>query len=136
MPAKYKMTTEIPPFLTTPNEVQTRIGTLKFTDGFPDNATVDKCYDNLAFQRGVDAYLKALPAVSTDAGRRAVAGFGPANQTVLISESLLDSKSLFLTANTTTVYTVLWLAWSSRPRDRVLACRSTPQYTVARIIGP
>ena len=114
-PAKYKMTTDIPPSLTTPDEVQTRIGTLKFTDGFPDKATVEKCYDNLDFQRGVEAYLSALPAVSTEAARRAVTGLGPANQTVLISESLLDSKSLFLTANTTTPYTVVWLDTTDGP---------------------
>ncbi len=112
---KMKMTTDIPPFLTTPDTVETRIGTLKFTDGFPDNATVEKCYDNLAFQRSVGAYLAALPAVSTEGARRAVTGLGPANQTVLISETLLDSKSLFLTANTTTPYTVLWLDTTEGP---------------------
>jgi hypothetical protein len=36
---KMKMTTDIPPSLVTPNTVETRIGTLKFTDGFPDKAT-------------------------------------------------------------------------------------------------
>jgi hypothetical protein len=33
---------------------------------------------------------------------------GPVNQTVLISEQLLDAKSLLLTANTTTAYTILY----------------------------
>ena len=59
-----KMTTDIPPSITTSDEVQTRIGALKFFDGFPDKATVDKVYDNLDFQRGIQAYLAALPAVS------------------------------------------------------------------------
>jgi len=114
-PTKYKMTTDIPPSIMTPDSVETRIGTLKFTDGFPDAATVEKCYDNLDFQRGVQAYLSALPAVSTEAARRAVTGLGPANQCVLISESLLDSKSLFLTANTTTAYSVVWLDTTNGP---------------------
>src|SRR5260370_34668414 len=112
---KNKMTTDIPPFLTTPDTVETRIGTLKFTDGFPDNATVEKCYDNLAFQRSVGAYLAALPAISTEGARRAVPGLGPANQTVLISETPLHSKSLFLPASTTTPYTVRWLHPTQRP---------------------
>src|SRR5262245_17482338 len=112
---KLKMSTDIPSSITTPDEVQTRLGTLKFTDGFPDDATVQKVYDNLDFQRGVEAYLSALPAVSTEGARRAVTKVGPANQTVLISESLLDSKSLFLTANTTTPYTVLWLDTTQGP---------------------
>src|SRR5262245_1310861 len=104
---KMKMTTDIPPSITTPSSVETRIGTLKFFDGFPDKTTVEKVYDNLDFQRGVQAYLTALPAVSLEGARRGVTEFGPLNQTVLIAEQLLDSKSLFLTANTTTPYSVL-----------------------------
>jgi len=110
-----KMTTDIPPSITAPDKVQTRIGTLKFFDGFPDKATVDKVYDNLDFQRGVQAYLTALPAVSIGGARGGVTEFGPANQTVLISEQLLDSRSLFLTANTTTPYTVLYLNTKDGP---------------------
>jgi hypothetical protein len=41
---KMKMSTDIPSSITTPDEVQTRLGTLKFTDGFPDDATVQKVY--------------------------------------------------------------------------------------------
>jgi hypothetical protein len=104
-----KMTTDIPSSLVTPNTVETRIGTLKFTDGFPDDATAAKVYDNLDFQRGVQAYLTALPAVSIEALRKGLSDFGPVNQTVLISEQLLDARSLFLTANTTTPYTLLYL---------------------------
>ncbi len=114
-PPKMKMTTEIPPSITTPNKVKTRIGTLKFIDGFPDNATVEKVYDNLDFQRGVQAYLTALPAVSIAGFLKGYTGFGPANQTVLISEQLLDAKSLFLTANTTTPYTILYLDTKGGP---------------------
>jgi hypothetical protein len=43
------MTTDIPPEITMPNTVETRLGTLKFFDGFPDDATVAKVYDNLDF---------------------------------------------------------------------------------------
>ena len=72
-------------------------------------------YDNLDFQRGVQAYLTALSAVSIEGVAEAFAGFGPANQTALISEQLLDSRSLFLTANTTTPYTVLYLDTKDGP---------------------
>jgi hypothetical protein len=37
---KMKMTTDIPPELITPDSVETRRGTLKFFDGFPDDAAV------------------------------------------------------------------------------------------------
>ena len=112
---RMKMTTDIPSSITTPDRVQTRIGSLKFFDGFPDKATVDKVYDNLDFQRGVQAYLAALPAVSIEGARGGITGFGPANQTALVAEQLLDSKSLFLTANTTTPYTVLYLSTKDGP---------------------
>jgi hypothetical protein len=106
---KMSMTTDIPRSITTPDSVATRLGVLRFFDGFPDKATVEKVYDNLDFQRAVEAYLIALPAVSIAGVRTGVTGLGPANETALISEQLLDSKSLFLTANTTTPYTVLYL---------------------------
>jgi hypothetical protein len=112
---KMKMTTDIPQSITTPDTVETRIGTLKFFDGFPDKATVEKVYDNLDFQRGLQAYLAALPAVSIEGFRASYAGIGPVNQTVLISEQLLDAKSQFLTANTTTPYTVLYLDTKDGP---------------------
>jgi len=112
---KMKMTTSIPQSLRTPDKVETRIGTLKFFDGFPDKATVEKVYDNLDFQNGVRAYLTALPAVSIEAFRKSYTEIGPVNQTVLVSEQLLDSKSLFLTANTTTPYTVLYLSTKDGP---------------------
>jgi hypothetical protein len=47
---KMKMTTDIPKSITAPDQVETRIGTLKFSDGFPDKVTVNKVYDNLDFQ--------------------------------------------------------------------------------------
>jgi hypothetical protein len=37
-----KMTTDIPPEITTPDSIETRIGTLKLFDGFPDDATTQK----------------------------------------------------------------------------------------------
>ena len=88
---------------------------LKFSNGFPDKATVEKVFDNLDFQRGVQAYLTALPAFSIEAFRRSYTKFGPVNQTVLISEQLLDLKSLFLTANATPPYTVLYLDTKDGP---------------------
>jgi hypothetical protein len=34
-----KMTTDIPPEITKPDSIETRLGTLKRFDGFPDDAT-------------------------------------------------------------------------------------------------
>ena len=107
---KMKMTTEIPPQITTPDTVETRLGTLHFFDGFPDDATVAKVYDNLDFERGVQAFLTAMPGASVYALREGFRSQGATNnQTVLIFENLMDSKSLFLTPNTETVYNLMWL---------------------------
>ena len=115
MGSKHKMTTEIPASITTPDSVATRLGMLQFFDGFPDDATVQTVYDNLDFQRGVQAYLTALPAASMFATRAGFRTFGPDNQTVLIAESLLDSHTLGLTANTETVYNFDWLDTKDGP---------------------
>jgi hypothetical protein len=113
---KMKMTTEIPAEITTPNTVETRLGTLRFFDGFPDDATTQKVYDNLDFIHGVDAFLNAMPGASTEAIRVGFASQGADNnQTVLITESLMDSKSLFLTPNTESIYNLMWLDTKGGP---------------------
>jgi hypothetical protein len=115
-PPTYKMTTPIPADITTPDSVGTSLGTLKFFDGFPDDSTVNKVYDNLDSQRSVQAYLTGLPAVSVEAFRRGLdASFGPANQTAIVSETLMDSKSLGLTGNNNTPYVFLWMDTKGGP---------------------
>ena len=81
------------------------LGTLRFTDGFPDDATVEKVFDNLDFQHAVQAFLTTMPVASRSQCQRGVRGFGPDNQTVIIFESLMDPRSLFLTANTESIST-------------------------------
>lgn len=66
---KMKMTTDIPTDITVPDKVETRLGTLDFFDGFPDDVTVAKVYDNLDFERGVQAFLTAMPGASVYALR-------------------------------------------------------------------
>ncbi len=114
-PPKMKMTTDIPPQITTPDSVETRLGTLRFFDGFPDDASVAKVYDNLDFSRGVQAFLNAMPGASVYAAREGMRSQGADNQTVLIMETLMDSKSLFLTPNSESVYNMMWLDLKGGP---------------------
>jgi len=81
----------------------------------PHDATVQKVYDNLDFQRGVQAFLTAMPAASALAIRKGIRSFGPDNQTVLIAETLFDSRSLFLTPNTESVYAQAWIDLKNGP---------------------
>src|SRR5215475_7198759 len=102
-PPKYSP--DVPAKITTPDTVQTRIGTLRFKDGAPDPATVQLAYDQLDFNRGIDAFLRGMSATSVYAVCPGLenAGVKP-NQGIGIMEDLMDARSLFLTPNTTVVY--------------------------------
>ncbi len=113
---KMEMTTPIPDSIITPEKVETRLGTLNFVDGFPDKATAEKLYENLDFMRGVDAFLNAMPGASAEALRIGFASQGADNnQTILIFEDLMDSRSLFLTGNTESIYNLMWLDTKAGP---------------------
>ena len=113
---KMKMTTPIPADITTPDTVESRIGTLTFNDGFPTDETVQKVYDNLAFQRGVETFLTALPGGSMEAFRQGLASMGVKdNQSVLMFEELMDPSSLFLTGNTESIYSLAWVDLKDGP---------------------
>ena len=102
---KMKMTTDISESIVIPDELDTRIGRLKFFDGFPLAETANTALDYLDFHRGVDIFLDEMRAASMFAlreGHREV-GVNKFNQ-VGVFMSLMDSKSLWLTANTETVY--------------------------------
>lgn len=111
----YKMTTPMPPGVAAPASVTTRLGVLRYDAGFPDPETVTKLYDNLDFQRAVQAYLLGLPAVNQAANRNAIRTLGPVNGTVPIFEQLVDSRSIFLTANDNTIYSWTWVDLKDGP---------------------
>jgi hypothetical protein len=114
-PPRMQMTTDIPADITTPDRVETRLGTLTLFDGFPDDATTQKVYDNLDFQRGVQAFLHAMPGAAVTAFRPAFRKFGAVDGHVLIFEELMDSKALWLTPNTTVVYYASWIDTKAGP---------------------
>jgi hypothetical protein len=105
----------IPPSILTPDRVETRLGTLEFFDGYPKAETVEAVYDNLDFQRGVRAFLDSLPIASLYAMREGLREVGAVNGTVGIFENLMDARTLFLTANTESVYAVTWLDLEDGP---------------------
>ncbi len=56
-----------------------------------------------------------MPGASLAAQRTALRAFGPDNKTVIIFDSLMDSRSLFLTANTESIYALGWLNLKDGP---------------------
>jgi hypothetical protein len=101
-----KMTTEIPLDITTPDSVETSLGTLKFVDGLPDEATVEKVYENLDRMRGVDVFLNTMAAASVLANIEGLKSVGCDNYGAVIHENRVDAKTLLLTPNTQTI--TLW----------------------------
>ena len=106
-PPKMKMTTDIPESITTPDRVETRLGTLEFFDGIPSRETADLVYDYLDFSRAMETFLNGIPAASIEALRLGAASLGQTSSNqVLYFDKLMDSKALFLTGNTSTVYAI------------------------------
>ncbi len=106
-----KYNTDIPTKILTPDVVETeRLGTLNFYDGMPTEETVQKVYDNLDFMRGVDVFLNFIPMASVESMRTGLADIGATDYNkVALFEDLLDSRALFLTGNSTTVYAVSFI---------------------------
>ena len=93
--------------ISTPNSVETSIGTLKFIDGAPLPETAETVYDYLDRSRGVDAFLKGMPAASVHMLMEGAHSLGAVEaHQVMIFDKLMDANSLFLTGNSSTMYVV------------------------------
>lgn len=114
-PPKMKMTTPIPEGIATPDKLQTHLGTLTSFDGVPDKETTQKIYDDLDLRRATEAFLATLPVASMSAMEKGLSSFGPPNTTALLFEDLMDSKSLWLTPNTVSIYQVAWVELGDEP---------------------
>lgn len=89
---------------TTPASVKTRIGTLTFERGYPTEETKRKVFDEIDYQRAVQAFLWAYPAVSFESIRVAAQNAGIDRNDIGIADKFADAEGLWLTANDTTVY--------------------------------
>jgi hypothetical protein len=114
-PANAQTTVGMPASVTTPDKVETRIGTLDFKDGLPSKATLDKVYDNLDFTYAYRAFMDNLRGVSIHALRKGMMNIGMKENEVLVYSELMDAKSLFLTANADTIYVMGFLDLTKGP---------------------
>lgn len=105
----------IAPAISTPDRVESRIGTLEFRDGAPNKATLDKVYDNLDFTHAFRAFTDTLQGVSIHALRKGMQGIGMKDNEVLVFSELMDAKSLFLTPNADTIYVMGFFDLSKGP---------------------
>jgi hypothetical protein len=114
-PARAQVSKETRDSISTATKVDTQIGTLEFTDGAPSAATARKVYDKLLFVRGVDAFMNSFSGALAYAIRQGFHSIGAEDNTIVIFSELMDSNSLFLTANADTIYTVATLDLTKGP---------------------
>lgn len=84
--------------------LQTRIGELEFTKGYPSNKTIKKLYNELDFQRAVQAYLWGLPMVEMAEWQKAQKDVFQAGTNDFVTYQTFSEKLGILTANATTPY--------------------------------
>jgi hypothetical protein len=101
--------------ISTPEQFDSRLGSLEFTDGFPSPRTSELVQDHLDFVHGLNAYLNGFPGASTQAMRKGFHEAGVEDNAVLIFSELMGSESLFLTANADTVYFISFVDLASGP---------------------
>jgi len=109
-PPKMKMTTEIPASITAPAKAETSIGTLEYFDGVPSGKTVETVYDYLDRSRAVNVFMNSIPMLSMYMLREGQAAVGcTASNQICIWDALMDSTTILLTGNTSTMYAVGFL---------------------------
>jgi hypothetical protein len=74
----------IPPEITTPDRMETSIGTLEYQDGVPTAESAEKIYDTLDFVRAVNVYNNSFRGASALAIRKGFQGIGAEDNTVVI----------------------------------------------------
>jgi len=100
------VSTEALTSISTPERLDSRLGTLEFVDGVPSGETAERVYDQLDFVHGLNVFLDAFAGASTYAIRKGFHDVGLEDNSILIFSELMGSESLFLTANADTVYFV------------------------------
>ena len=90
--------------ISTPERLDTRIGTLDLIDGVPSAETADLVFDHLDFVHALNVFLNGYAGASTVAMLKGFQEAGVGYNEILIFSELMGSESLFLTANADTVY--------------------------------
>ncbi len=101
--------------ISAPDRVESRLGALEFRDGTPTKVTAELLYDHLDFVHGMEASINAFPGASLAANRQGFLSIGVEDNLVLLFPELMDSASLFLTANCDPVYLLSFIDPFSGP---------------------
>ena len=89
---------------------------LSFKESFPTREASAKLYDELQFQRAVQVYLWALPAMNTVAMRDGQAAtFGGGNNVLAVWKDRPNAKTIILTANPDVIYGLAFVDLKNGP---------------------
>jgi len=114
LPAGAQVSKETLQAISTPDKVETRLGTLEFKDGVPTAETASRVYDTLDFTNALNVYNNSFRGASAYALRKGFEEVAGPNGVIIFSE-LMDAASLFLTANADTVYYLSAIDLSNGP---------------------
>ena len=90
--------------ISVPTQLESRVGTLTFTDGVPSAETSELVHDHLDFVHALNAYLDGFGGPSTYAIRKGFHEAGVEDNAILLFSELMGAESVFLTANADTLY--------------------------------
>jgi hypothetical protein len=101
--------------LSAPDQIETSIGSLEFKNGVPSPETAKKVFDTLDFTRALNVFNNSFRGASALGLKKGFESVGAGSGDIVIFEELMDSNSLFLTANADTVYYLGWIDLSKGP---------------------
>ncbi|MCG6156376.1 DUF1254 domain-containing protein [Rubinisphaera margarita] len=101
--------------LAAPEQLKTRIGELEFDKGVPSEKTAQTVRDAVDFGRALDVYNNSFRGASALALVKGFQEVGAESGDIILFEELMDSNSLFLTANADTIYYLGWIDLSNGP---------------------
>jgi hypothetical protein len=89
---------------------------LEFPGGYPTSESAQRLFDELDFQRAVQVYLWALPAMNVDAMRLgSEAAFGAGNHILPVWKDRLNTRTRVTTPNSDVVYAMSYLDLKDGP---------------------
>ncbi len=99
-----------------PGDHWRELADMPFDGGYPTAETSQRLFDELDFQRAVQVYLWALPAMNIDAMRRgSEAVFGAGNHVLPVWKDRLNSRTRVTTPNSDVVYAMSYLDLTDGP---------------------